>query len=505
MYEIFGNKKFFWLIGFGIIVLYFLTRIANILSLPIFTDEAIYIRWAQIAMRDPAWRFISLTDGKQPLYVWIAMILLRFIHDPLLAGRSVSIIAGFFSTIGIFFLANEIFNNKTAGLLASLLYIVFPFALVYDRLALYEPLVSLFIIWSFYFEVLLVRHIRLDLGLILGMIVGGGMLTKESADFALAFLPVSLLLFNFKTKKWKENLFHWVLYAIAAVTIAELMYAILRLSPFNYIIAQKTATFVYPFKEWLRHPFTYLFSNLSGMTSWFVGYVTAPFILLILTSFLVSSQFFKEKALLLIAFLAPFGYLAFFGRTIYPRFILFMTMPLLVLAAYSLYELLKLAPKLYWRIAVFVVFFGMFVMTDFFIITDFAQAAIPHTDKAMLLYGWPSGVGVNETIAFLTEKARTQKIYVGTEGTFGLMPFALQIYLDTNPNVVINGFWPIENTPPAEAMAVSKKMPVYFVFYQDCKACKGVGIAPDGWPVIQVFQIPRIEKNSYYTLYQLQP
>src|SRR5256885_11558868 len=106
-------KKNAWVfLAFGIFTLFFFTRFYNLLSLPIFTDEAIYVRWAQIAKNDATWRFISLTDGKQPLYVWIAMVLMKFIHDPLLAGRTVSVIAGFFSMIGLFLLSNEILKNK---------------------------------------------------------------------------------------------------------------------------------------------------------------------------------------------------------------------------------------------------------------------------------------------------------------------------------------------------------------------------------------------------------
>ena len=57
------------LVCFGILFLYFATRIPHLATLPIFTDEAIYIRWGQIAKNDAAWRFISLTDGKQPLFI----------------------------------------------------------------------------------------------------------------------------------------------------------------------------------------------------------------------------------------------------------------------------------------------------------------------------------------------------------------------------------------------------------------------------------------------------
>lgn len=501
----FFKKYGLFLLVAGLILLYFVTRFYHILSLPIFTDEAIYIRWSQIAKQDASWRFISLTDGKQPMYVWLAMLSLRFIHDPLLAGRVVSVFAGFFSAIGMFFLASEIFKNKKIGYIASLLYIIFPFALVYDRMAMYDSLVSMFIMWSLYFEVLLVRHIRLDLALILGMIIGGGMLTKMNDAFALAYLPCSLLLFNFSGKKRKEKLLQWVMYAFTAGVLAFLIYSILRLSPFYYIIDQKTATFVYPLKEWLQHPFTYFGSNLSGLVSWLTGYVTVPFLLLIGASFLTGAKQTREKLFLLIAFAGPFFYLTFFGRTIYPRFILFMTIPLLVLAAYALYSMEIFTKKLWVRIAVFIAFLTMFVVNDFLIITNFANARIPKADLGQYITGWPSGVGVKETVQYLQEQAKDKKIYVLTEGTFGLMPYAIEMYLVDNPNVTIKGMWPLPDQLPSQYKDIAQKMPVYVVFYQPCPSCKYAGVAPIQWPLKQIFQIQKDAKDTYYTLYQIQP
>ncbi len=54
----------------GLITLFFLTRIINLDKLPIFTDEGIYIHWAKVAWKDASWRFVSLTDGRQPLQTW---------------------------------------------------------------------------------------------------------------------------------------------------------------------------------------------------------------------------------------------------------------------------------------------------------------------------------------------------------------------------------------------------------------------------------------------------
>src|SRR5258706_6976329 len=145
--------------------LYFFLRLTNILHLPIFTDEAIYIRWSQIAKQDANWRFISLTDGKQPMFVWIAMIILKFIHNPLLAGRLVSVFAGALVTVGLFFLTLELFQKKWVAFMASAIYVIFPFGLVYDRMALYESLVAASIVWGIYIEVLLAKKVKLALAL----------------------------------------------------------------------------------------------------------------------------------------------------------------------------------------------------------------------------------------------------------------------------------------------------------------------------------------------------
>lgn len=486
----------------ALIGLYFITRFYNLTSLPIFTDEAIYIRWAQIAQNDATWRFISLTDGKQPSFIWVAMVLLEFIQDPLFAGRLVSVIAGFFSMIGIFLLGREIFKNTKIGLLTALLYILYPFTLLYDKLALYDSMVAMFIIWSLYFSVLLARHVRLDVALILGMIIGGGMLTKTSANFGFILLPFSLLLFPFKGKIDKIKLGKWALFALAAFVIAQGMYTVLRLSPFYHIIGEKNLTFIYSFSEWFQKPFAYLNGNMEGLIGWLVGYMTIPFLVLAFSSFFVSKKFTKEKLLLLIWFIVPFMALAFFGKVIYPRFILFMTMPLLVLGGYTLYHLISYSKQLWLKVIIFLVFTSMWLYTDFYLLSNYMKAPIPKSDRVQLISDWPSGGGVRETVALLEEKAKDEKIFVGTQGTFGLMPYALEIYLGKNPNIEIKGYWPIKDTPPEEVLAAAKEMPTYLVFYQPCPPCEGIGIAPIAWPLTEEFQIKK-DNDAYYTVYRV--
>ncbi|MBI2195608.1 MAG: glycosyltransferase family 39 protein [Candidatus Levybacteria bacterium] len=221
---------------------YLFLRLYNIMSLPLFTDEAIYVRWSQIARFDASWRFISLTDGKQPSFVWLTMTIMRFVDDPLLAGRLVSVIAGLATMIGLYLLGRELFKNKWIGLVSSFLYLIFPMALVYDRMALYDSLVGMFMVWSLYLTVLLVRTVRPDVALILGMVIGGGVLTKTSAFFSVPLLFATYLIFDWRQKA-NERLPKLVGLSLTAIIMAFAFYSILRLSPFYHIISDKPSVF----------------------------------------------------------------------------------------------------------------------------------------------------------------------------------------------------------------------------------------------------------------------
>ena len=546
-------------IFFFIILFFFASRLYNLNSLPIFTDEAIYIRWAQIAKQDAAWRFISLTDGKQPSFVWLTMIMIRFIEDPLLAGRLVSVAAGFFAMIGLFFLGKELFKNRWIGLASSFLYIVFPMALVYDRMALYDSLVGMFMIWSSYVGILLVKTTRLDIALLLGMIMGGGALTKTSAFFSMPLLFSSALLLDWRNKIWKSYLLRWITLALLSIILAFGYYSVLRLSPFFHTISEKNSIFAYPLSEWIQHPTLYVFSNLRGLFDWLLTYYTLPLFLLVIGAFLISKKddaksfwilgktfgvfliilgivdslkyltnvrvepllyfpflfftllmismyvsfirkydFWREKTFLIVWFLAPFVYLAFFGRTIYPRFILFMAIFLLPLAAFSLITLYQRINNKALGAAMLVFLLFLPLRSDFFILTNFARSPIPRLDLDQYSNQWPAGGGVRQIIAFLQEQALKEKIYVASEGTFGSLPtYAVEIYLGDRTNVEKRGIWPVPQDIPEDLLKRAKTMPVYFIFNQ-------TQTPPPGWPIRLIVRYQKGVEGSYISLYQVE-
>lgn len=486
-----------------LIIVYFASRLVTILSLPIFTDEAIYVRWSQIGKQDPSWRFISLTDGKQPLFTWLTMFVMEFVNNPLLAGRLVSVGSGFFAMVGMFFLGKELFKNKIVGLVSSFFYVIFPFTLVYDRMALYDSVTGAFAVWSMYLCVLLFRYVRLDIALIYGMVAGASVLNKSNGFFNIYLLPFGLLLFNYSSKERIRRLFKLLFFSSIIIVFTYVCYSFLRLSPYFYLIDEKNTIFIYPFKEWIMHPVEFFVSNWKGMFNWFITYFTIPFLLLMLSAFVVDKKFLREKTFLFLWFFLPFLALAIFGKTIYPRYILSMVLALLPLGAYLAVVLFsKIKNKLiYWVLMAAIIAFP--VVSDYFILFDFKNAKIPVSDISQYNNDWPSGGGVNEAVAFFEKESKKGKIFVATQGTFGLMPYSLEIFLHDNKNVTIKGYWPTEATIPDEVLAKSKKMPTYFVFYQPCINCEEKGIAPISWNVTKVLSVDKPSPRTHFTVYKV--
>lgn len=467
------KSRYFWFILLATV--FGITRLTNLTILPIFTDEAIYIRWSQIGNQDAAWRFISMVDGKQPLFTWILMVLLEFISDPLWAGRFVSVLAGACSLVGIYLVAVELFKNKTTGLWAGFLYILSPFSLMYDRLAMYDSLVATFSIWNLYLGILLVRRLRLDIALILGICLGAGMLNKTSGFLSLYFMPATLFLFKWNSPFKATRLLRWIILFLVAIIISQLMYNILRLSPLFHMIKQKDAVFVYPLGEWLKHPFEFWYGNIKGLIDWLINYLTWPIFIISTLSLFVFWKKPWEKILLLIWTCAPIVGLAFFGKVLYPRFILFTTLPVLILGATTLTWFTNYNSKKIFFVTALILIFLQSFFIDYFIVFNPRYALIPWSDKGQLIDDWPAGWGVKEVNSFLKEKASKEKIIVYTEGTFGLLPYSLEIYLINDPNIKIQGIWPLPNEPPLEILENASKTSSFLILNQSQE--------PPAWPL----------------------
>jgi len=415
-----------------------------------------------------------------------------------LAGRLVSVVAGFFSLLGMFLLGWEVSKNKKVGFICTLFYLVTPFFLVYDRLALMDSLLASFAIWSLYLTILLIRTLRLDVALILGMVIGGGLLTKSSANFFLYLIPVSLILFPWK-KKGKWLLFgRWLGLVLIVVFISQLINNAQRLSPFYYIVALKNKNFIIGFSEFWQQPFRLFLGNLRGLTTWLVGYLTLPTsLLMVISSLWAIKKNFKLSTLLLFWFIIPFLGLAAFGKIIYPRFILFMIPPIILLAAQFLSEVGELVKSKILKIVFLFLLFAPSIYFDLRLLTAPVLAPYPLADRQQFLNDWPSGFGVWEAVAYFKEESKKGKIFIATEGTFGLFPAAFELYLGRDKNITIKGYWPLSEIS-SEFLKEAKTQPTYVVFKEKQEI-------PTSWPLNLVLEVRRGNGPTFLRVYKVVP
>lgn len=490
------------IVGVCIVLLYVISRSAFLTKIPIFTDEAIYIRWGQIALQDPNHRFISLEDGKQPLFIWLMLPALKWIADPLVAGRLISILSGFATLIALVVLSWKLFGERIAWT-TGVIYVLSPFFLLYDRLALYDSLTTAVMTWGILLSVLLIETLRLDVALFLGMTIGAGLLTKSSAQFALMLLPAGLLLFDWKKKGGEKRFLKWIGLGLVVIFLSKSIELILRLAPLSHMIGLKDHTFVITAEEFITYPFQRFIGNIGGLWNWMRAYATYPLLALLPFGVLFGlKRSWKRILFLSLWFSTPFFVLASFGKVLYPRYLLFMIAPLLPIMACGFCSLSSLVYRRFRsRVTLPIIASIFFFYPSYFsylVIVDPLNAPLPHVDRFQLLNDWPSGYGIPEVVSFLKERGKEDSIFVGTEGTFGLTPAALSIYLKNEKNIQIKGYWPIGEGIP-ELIEIAKTGKPTYLLLKDTQA-------PDPiWPVREISRYQKGIGNVYSILLKVEP
>ena len=474
-------------------VLYFITRLYNIKLLPIFNDEGIYIHWAKVAWHDASWRFISLTDGKQPLQTWGTIPFLKlFPNDALLAGRLFSVATGFVALIGIFLLLYLLFGKKTAfiGLFLS---IFSPYFLFYDRLAMVDSGVNATFIWILFFSIALVRTIRLDVALIFGLCAGIGLLTKSTAQmFLIISFFASFFLLDFKKRKMRGTISFIFLYGVV-LFLSQIIYNVQRLSPFMHYLSQKNNTFVMTFADWIKSPFEVVASNLKTVPEYVFsesGWVVVPFAV-------IGLFFLLKKNIRLFLFFAlwlliPYLGISFMTRVLFPRYIIFFGTLLIILTSYSLGQIKK---KSMFAALLFLVI-GIFLVFQNPMWTDYTKIIFPDTDRGQYITGVTVGLGAKEIIAFAGAQSQTKPVRIIAEGDFGMTGDILDTFLQKEDQIFIQGYWPLSEKVLLEHQKDLLKEHVYVVTAHELHY-------PTSWPIKLIKAYYKLDGKSALQLFEL--
>jgi len=456
------------LLGLGIFVLALFLRIYNLTTLPVFGDEAIYIRWAQIMRAEPGLRFVPLSDGKQPLFMWSVIPFLKVLTDPVFAGRALSVVTGLGSLVGIFLLTFYLFKSKKTAFIASLIYAISPFSLFFDRMALVDSMLTMFGIWTLLGAVLITKTLRLDIAMLTGFSLGGALLTKSPALFFVLLLPTTILLANWPKSKKKRLVYLGKLVSLWVVilVIAYGMYNILRLGPNFHMLGARNQDYVFPISHLWENPKDPFIFRPKEIFGWF--WLMGPSVLVFLVPLGIYVGWKKHKRQILT--LMFWGFLpilvqAEYARVFTVRYILFSIPPLFILAAAGfLAKPLRLKRILEIGLIIFILHS---LTLNFSLLTQPENAKLPRVMRSGYLEEWTAGHGIAEVADFLRNEWSREpegQIVVGTEGFFGTLPDGLQIYVNDLREIVVIGLGqPIKSIPKSLLESKEAGNRTYFV------------------------------------------
>lgn len=488
-----------------IIFVFFLTRVWNLVSnYPIFTDEGIYIHWAKIAWHDASWRFISLTDGRQPLQTWATIPFLKiFSKDLLFGGRMFGVFSGLFSMAGIFSLSYYLFNKKVAYV-SAIIYIFTPFLLFFDRMAMIDTFIAGTFTWTLLISFVLSKNRDVGTAVIYGLIAGLFLLAKSTVAMFICLALLSIIfVFNKKNKlsnNFKNGINYLVLNSISII-IAFAIYNVQRLSPYMQYVGQKNNTFVLTLSEFLANPTQLIAGNIVSIpyyTMHGLGYLV--FILGIL-GFIV---YFKKEKLISIYLLSwlvlPYLVMMCFNRVLYTRYIIFYLPLFIIFASYFIVTILE-SRKInkYLFIFLLLIFSSFSFYYSYTIIFDWRNIPFVKDDRGQYIEDWPAGYGAKEIMAYVREKAKTKDVVLLAEGNFGMAGDVLDsLLIPGDEKIHIKPYWPLNEKDILDNQAEIPKNYVYIVFSHRSDF-------PMQWPIKQVLKYDKPGGKSALYLYELLP
>ncbi len=448
-----NTKQRHYLIISLILIFYFILTLFHLNKLPVFADEAIYVRWTQLIIDDwQRYLFFPMNDGKTPLQMWLMLPFQFIFNNQLFAGRFLSVLLGAGNILIIGLIAKDLNNqpkNKNISqYLAMFLTSILPFVFFHHRIALTDALLFLNLNLSFYFTL---KFIKKQKFLYLVLLILSFFLALFSKLSALLFIPSLLMLIFYQKKFSLKNFIKNIILILLALTAGFFLFYNLRFLPVFPQLFKRGGDFLYPFTTLFKQKiFSIFLANIKFFIEQFFVYFGVAIFILILAIFNKKNQ--QAAIILLLAFLAFIIPLACLGKIIYPRYLLPTSLFVIVLASLNLSNLFLNQQKIYQILGWLLLFLILVHSSKFIISSYFNINHIPFSraDRIQYLEEWSSGQGIYEVTQLMLSTSKEQSLAVATEGYFGTLPDGILMYLhrqDVN-NLMIDGIGqPIVSIP----------------------------------------------------------
>ncbi len=388
-----GSERARFAAGLAVLaVVHVLTRSWNLTLLPGFMDESMHVCWAARFARDP--EFVKpLQDGKL-LHVLLTALVVPRATDPLWAARFVSVLAGTAGLAATALLARRLYDDGVA-LTAAALWLVCPFTLFYDRMDLADVYLATFATVAAGLSVSLALRPTNRLAVALGVALAAAIVAKIPGVLVLPLPALACLFLQQRPRR------------LPKLALAYAVCALLAAAPVGYFAAHTSQVQA---KAALAGDRIALLAENAGIVGrWLWSYWTPPLLLAGLATAAIDGALRRRPALFLaVACATPIAAFAAVAYDWFPRYVLFATPPLLVLAARGIVALARgLAARASRGVAVPVAIAAVAaavfpaVRFDRALLTAPAAAPLVPVEVFQYVNGWPSGYGWDEALAAL--------------------------------------------------------------------------------------------------------
>lgn len=415
----------FWVV-FVLIYTYRLSRF------PIFEDEAELLLISGKVLESPANNlFLLMKFGPLPALSWFVAVFSFFTKDTLLGGRLLNVVLASTLLFWSYFITKFYKFPKRFFVFSSLLITFSPILLLNARVALWDTAVLVFSAWYLYSFLLVLKKPNLLNTLTLCFLLVFSFLIKFTSFFA---IPGILLLVVLKFAK-KEDV-----KKITKTTIPILLSFAVFIS---LVYSFRTPIIDDAASSFIAHSspgdiFRKIHQNIWLYINWLKVYYS--FYILYLISFVHTLLRYKLKksppiiGLLFIWFLVSSLMMISFNRFFYPRHILILVLPIMIITSYFLLQLPKAVSG---GIVVLAIILRILLFRD--ILTNYFRADLAKEDRFQYFEDYTSGVNVEDISGYLLKLSEYGRIVVWLDGSW-VMEYGLRRNIQNNKNVVFKSF-----------------------------------------------------------------
>lgn len=435
-----------------ILFFYFASRLVWLAKYPIFNDESIYLRYGRVMLTVPNQAWYSLSDsGKQPLMYWLYGVAMSLIQDPLVAGRIVTVLLAAATPLACYLLGTAVAGRR-AGIIAACMAILAPLLLFFDRLALVDSVLTALFAWIL---VVLVRfdskHALLN-GMFLGVLVGTSLWIKSTGIIFAGIALVGLMYV------YKKNVLTQLLPGITGFGFMVLMVFLpLYLRPeYAHVIAM-AHEYTYSLSELFTSGLGHVPGNMLNLMLVYAGYLTPVALVCIFFKRNITE---KGPRILFFSWLASVGMLVIFARSVHGRYLLFTTIPVIVLTA-------TVVSRRFWLTVITLM--PMAALSIILVLNPsgffhlYPQWRVYQSEANQYIDGWSSGYGVKEALEAVDKDRNEKPAIIATRWDSGNPEDAMYVLAPLFPGLTHRY---MDRRLPQEAATVfqaATKAQVYFV------------------------------------------